>query len=111
MADELFIDDGFSRSHTIPANPGLHPAVAVVFRPALGRERTAYGAKLATKDPEQIDRFESDLIARHVKELNGEVAAVWSGRIARIHPVVRAALIDLILSYTPAQEVADAKNS
>ena len=69
MADELFIEDGFTKRHQIAAVEGLHPAVEVVFRPALDRERKTYDTKLATRDPDQIEKYESDLIARQVSEL------------------------------------------
>ncbi len=101
--DPLFIDDGYTKQHTIAGVEGLHPAVAVVYRPALDRERRAYDAKIATRDPDQVERYESDLIARQVVELNGKPAAEWKAKLNRLHPAVRATLINLVLSYTPAK--------
>jgi hypothetical protein len=111
MDDPLFIEDGFTRSHTIPAVAGLHPEVKVEYRPALAKERTAYGAKTASKDVDAIDRHECDLIARHVLKINGEEKVNWKEKVGRLHPTVRNTLIDLVLSYTAAKEAGDLGNS
>jgi hypothetical protein len=108
--DPLFLDDGFNRPHHVPAVPGLHPAVDAVFRPALSRERTAYAAALAPNDPDRVDKYECDLLARHVLEINGRPAAEWKGRLAKLHPAVKANLVNVVLGYsaakTPEEEVA-----
>lgn len=111
MADDpLWIDDGFSRKHSIPAAPGLHPAVEVLFRPALDRERREYEAKLAGRSPEAIDKYRTDLIARYVLEVNGEPMHAVKDKLTRLHPAVRSALVDVVLSFDPAQELAALKN-
>lgn len=109
--DELFIQDGYTRTQTLPAVPGLHPEVRVAYRPALARERHAYAAKLATRDAAQADQHECDLIVRHVAELNGQPPAAWRDKVAKLVPAVRQQLLDLVLGYSAAQEAADAKNS
>lgn len=111
MADELFIEDGFTRKHAIDAVPGLHPAVEVVFRPAVERERKKYDAALATRDVEKVEAFENDLIARHVQYINGNPPGWWKDKLPRLHPVVRATLLNLVLSYTPAKWVEAEGNS
>ncbi len=105
LSDPLFIDDGFTRTHDIAAVPGLHPAVKVVFRPALDRERKAYDQKLAARDPDALDKYECDLIARHVSELNDDAPSKWRDKLAKMHPTVRAILLNLIFSYTPAKRL------
>jgi hypothetical protein len=111
MADDpLFIEDGFTRTHRIPAVPGLHPAVRVEFRPALAKERAAYGVKLGSKDPDAVSKYEDDLIARYVLMINGLHREDWKDKVARIHPEVRRVLQDLVLGYTAAEERADLGN-
>jgi hypothetical protein len=98
--DALFIDDGFTLTHQMPAAPGLHVAVELVYRPALARERHAYQQKLEAKNPDAIDQFETELIARQTVAVNG--AGIDKEKARRLHPTVRSRLIDLVLSYTPA---------
>lgn len=104
---ELFIDDGYTLTKSLEAAPGLHPAVEVVYRPALSKERHAYATVLGTKDATRIDAFESDLIARHVQALNG--SPVPKDRAAKLRPTLQAKLVDLVLSYSPADEAAAGK--
>lgn len=111
MSDPLFIDDGFTRTHDVPAVPGLHPAVRVVFRPVLDRERKAYDLKLASRDADAIDRYERDLIERQVNEINGEPPAKWKDKLHRLHPTVRATLLNLVFSFTPARQAEAEGNS
>lgn len=108
MADELFIDDGYTRESHLEAEAGLHPAVRVEYRPAVSRERLAYAAKLGTKDPEQVDRFECDLLARQRVALNG--TPLTRELAAKLVPAVRAKVLDLVLGYAAALEAADQKN-
>jgi hypothetical protein len=105
--DPLFIDDGFTRTHDIAAAPGLHPAVRVVFRPALERERKLYDQKLALRDPAELERHENDLICKYVVELNGKPPSEWRAKLDRLHPTVRAAVLNLVFSYTPAKQAED----
>jgi hypothetical protein len=106
--DSLFIDDGFTKTDHTPARPGLHPAVTATYRPALPRERLAYSAKLDSRDPEQIEAYQTDLITRHVLDLNGKKLDAAQAR--RLEPNVRARLVDLVLSYEPARAEQDAGN-
>ena len=110
MADELFIEDGYTRTHTIAAVAGLHPRVQVLFRPALPRERLSYSARLATRDADQIERYERETLARYILEIDGSPRAEWEPKLGRMQPTVRQQLIDVVLGYTPAEEAADAKN-
>lgn len=103
MADELWLDDGYTKRHRVEAVAGLHPAADVAYRPAVDRERKRYDVALATRDPAAVEKFENDLIARHVVTLNGVPAAEWKDRLDRLHPTVRATLLNLVLSYTPAK--------
>lgn len=95
----LFINDGYTQSQTIPARPGFHPAAEVVYRPALARVRHDYGVLATAKDAAKIDGFEADLCAKHVVTLND--AAIDKAKAGTLHPLVRADLVDLILSFAP----------
>lgn len=97
----IFIDDGFTQTHQMPAAPGKHPAVELVYRPAPGKERHAYQAKLRTENADAIDQYENDLLFRHTVTVAG-AELKDKERARRLHPDIRVRLIDLILSYTPA---------
>lgn len=106
---DLFIEDGYTATRTIPAVPGLHPDLTVHFRPALDKERAAYRLKGQSSDPAVIDNHTTDLIVKFVVSLNGEEFKD-KGRVAKLKPVIRGYLVDLILGYLPADEANDAKN-
>lgn len=107
---DLFIDDGRTVTDHVPAVPGLHPAVEIVYRPALARERHVYMTKLGSQNPDVIEAYENDLIARHAISVN-DVDMKDKDRARRLHPTIRTQLIDLILSYTAAREQAELGNS
>jgi hypothetical protein len=104
MADPLWIEDGFTREHHVPAVEGLRPAADVVFRPALARERTPHAAALASNDPDRVEKVELDLMARYVLKINGEVMDALRSRLGRLHPSVRAEVVNVVLSYWPAKQ-------
>lgn len=106
--DSLYIDDGYTAHRTIPAVAGLYPELRVDYRPALARERYAYKRKLDGADPDATIAHESELIAAHVKLLNGE--ALEKKKLAAMKPAVRSHLIDLVLGYLPEDEAKDAGN-
>lgn len=106
---DLFIEDGYQQTRTIPAVSGLHPDLLVVFRPALDKERNAYRLKGHSSDPAVLDQHATDLIVKFIISLNGEELKD-KARVARLKPAIRTHLTDLILGYIPADEVADAKN-
>jgi hypothetical protein len=105
---ELFIDDGYTQSRTIPAVPGLHPDLTVMYRPALDKERAAYRLKSQSSDPAVIDNHTTDLIVKFIVSVNGEEMKD-KPRVAKLKPAIRAYLVDLVLGYLPADEIADAK--
>jgi hypothetical protein len=109
MSDTVFIEDGYTLTDHMPATPGLHGAAVLVYRPALARERHQYGAKIS--NPETLDKFEVDLIAKYTVSVNEVAIAGDKGKAERLHPVIRARLIDLILSYTAPKEAQAAGNS
>lgn len=104
----LFIDDGYTRSKRLPARPGLHPAVDVVFRPALQAARIEYGTK-ARGEPKVVDAAEVAFLEKYLVSLNGE--PVPKDKLGRLHPLVRVDVLDLILSYTAAEAGDDEGNS
>ena len=115
MSDSLYIDDGFTLTKTIPAEPGLHPELAVEYRPALFAERRAYQTEYAgvqaTGDPKRAEAFarrEIESLVKHVVKLNGEPLS--KDRAVKLRPVIAGKLLDLVFSYAPADEAADAKN-
>ncbi|AWM38133.1 hypothetical protein GobsT_37740 [Gemmata obscuriglobus] len=111
MSDALYIDDGYTLTHDVPAVPGLHPAVRVVYRPALDAERKKYDAKLAARDPDAVERHECDLIARHVSEINDEAPGAFRAKLPKMHPTVRAVVLNLVLGFTPAKRIEAEGNS
>lgn len=102
----LFLDDGYTQTQTVPARPGFHPAVEVVYRPALARVRHDYGVLAGAKDAAKIDAFEADLCAKYVVTLNGD--PLDKGKAGRLHPLVRADVVDLILSFAPGSVPVEA---
>lgn len=108
---DLFIDDGYTLTRTIPAVPGLHPELTIMFRQALDKERHAFRLKSQSSDPTVLDGHTTDLIMKYGVSVNGEDLKNDKAKVAKLKPPIRAYLADLILSYAPADEVADAKNS
>lgn len=99
MSETAYIDDGFTRTKTLDGVPGLYPALSLVYRVALSKERHVYAVKNSSRNPELIEAFEIDLVARYLVSINGE--SVPKEKMGRIEPNVRAQLVDLILSLAP----------
>lgn len=108
MSLSLYIDDGYTATKTLPAAPGLHPEVAVRYRPALARVRAEY-QYAANAGADKLSAFEESLLARQRVELNGE--PLDPARAARLKPALRQKLLDLVLGYAGEDEAADEKNS
>lgn len=111
--DPLFIEDGYTRTHDIAAVPGLHPALTVVYRPVLDRERKNYDRILAGRDPDALEKYECDVISKQVTELTlgGKAVEEWRAKLTRMHPTVRTILMNLIFSFTPAKRIEAEGNS
>ena len=103
-----FIPDGYTATKTVPARPGLHAAAEVSYRPALHRKRHEW-ARAHAGDPVKAAAWESQLLADHVVSFCGE--PLKKEQADRLVPALRASLLDLVLGYEPAEEVADAGNS
>lgn len=110
--DPLLIDvaDGYTESKTIPAQPGVSPELRVVFRPALAAEWKAIGAKANNPDPQVLDKYETDLLVRHLVSVNGREYR-RPEEAARLRPWVRKQCLDLILGYALSDEALDLGNS
>lgn len=108
---DLFIDDGYTLTRTIPAVPGLHPELTIMFRQALDKERHAFRLKGQSTDPTVLDNHTTDLIMKYGVSGNGEDVKNDKAKVAKLKPPIRSYLADLILSYAPADEATDAKNS
>jgi hypothetical protein len=94
----VWIDDGFTLTKALAADPGIHPAVEVVYRPALGRAVLGYKAAARSGDVDRLDRCELDLLAAHVVTLDGDPWPADAKKAARLNPVLRGRLLDLVLS-------------
>lgn len=103
MELSLLIDDSVTLTDHVPAS-GFHPTLEIVYRPALHKERNVYQTKINTKDPDVIDRYESELIARQVTRVNDVQLKGNKDAAARLHPVVRGHLLDLLLCVTAPME-------
>ena len=79
----------------------MHPAVEVVYRPALAKRVHQYKAVARSGDPAKLEECECELVADHVVTLNGEKGPD-KARAGRVNHVVRGRLLDLILSLEPA---------
>lgn len=110
MSDDLLINDGYTATKTVPAAPGLHPELRIVYRPALHRERIVYRQKGASPDPDVLEACEVALLMKYLVSVNGHEYKD-KDRAARLLPVARVYAVNLILGYEPADEAADAKNS
>ena len=109
MSDDLFIDDGYTASKTIPQVSGLYPELKVTYRPALSRERHAYRIKSQSVDPAVVDNCETDLICKFVVAING-TELKDKEKVARLKPSIRAQLVDLVLGYSAEDERRNATN-
>lgn len=107
---DLYIDDGYTLTRTIPAVPGLHPELTIMYRQALDKHRNEYRLKGQSADPAVIDNHTTELIMKFGVSVNGECVKSDKAKVAKLKPPIRSYLADLILSYLPADEVADAKN-
>jgi hypothetical protein len=105
MSDPIYIDDSYTRRKLISARPGLHGAAEVVYRVADPKKRSEYRIALDAKDADRLDKFEIDLLQKHVITING------SPLKPRLESNLRSAILDLILSYTEADAETDAGNS
>jgi len=109
----LFIDDGYTRTATIEAVPGLHPGGKVEYRPALSLKRTEYSVVANSNQPAKINDYENDLIAKQVVCLDaaGRLGAITKAEAARIEPTLRNRLLNLILGFEAGDEAGDVGNS
>jgi hypothetical protein len=101
----LYIDDGYTATKALDARKGLHPSVAVEYRPAIDKDRKAYAVATRAKagDGAALEQLDTDLIAKHVTKIDGGPTPD-KARLAKLHPQVRADLVDLILSALGADE-------
>ncbi len=105
---ELFIADGFTLTKTIDGVAGLYPKVYLEYRPALPKEQLVYAAKLESKNPDAIENYVVELVAKHTVKINDE--PLPKDKVKALNPVIRNRLVDLILSYTAADEAKDEGN-
>lgn len=106
---DLYIEDGYTATRTIPAVPGLYPELRITYRPALDKERNAHRLKGQSSDPAVLDGYNTDLIIKHIVSVNGEEMKE-KPKVATLKPAIRGHCVDLVLGYLPADEASDAKN-
>lgn len=114
---DIYIEDGYTLTATIPAVTGIHPAVVVKYRPALPIKRVEHGVVIGTGSAAKVADLENDLIARHVIGLEvaghdhpGDGPAVRKDQAAKMKPTLRNSILNLVLGYTGADEGVDAGN-
>jgi hypothetical protein len=110
MSDDLLIADGYTATKTIPAAPGLHPELTIVYRPALMRERHVYRQKQNSYDPAVLEAGEVELLAKYLVSINGQDIKD-KDKLSRLRPVIRTYAVNAILGYEAEDEKSDAKNS
>lgn len=115
----FFIEDGFTEDFTIPAAPGLHPALHGKFRPALAKERYQWlmGDRNDLDGAARADRA-AEILAGHVeawdaKSRDGKaVSPKNADMMKRLHPSLQGKLLDMVLGYAAVQRTeSTAKNS
>lgn len=104
----LFIDDGYTIRKHIAAIPGLHPDLDIEVRPALHQEKRKW--QLYANAGEQRAKADLDLIEKHLVSLNGETILEVKPKLFKLRSCVIEYVLDLILSYLPADEFNDLKN-
>ena len=101
-----FINDGYTLTRTVPAEPGRHPKAVIVYRPALYVERELLHKAREGKEPRAIADHLADLIARHVVSVNG--VKVDKTNAGRLHPDLQLKAAELVLMYEPSDDGAPA---
>jgi hypothetical protein len=108
-ATDLYIDSNAQLTKTVEAVPSVHPALKIVYKLALSKERHAVKAKANSGDPSAIDAAETDVIFRYVVTINGQPPG-GKDKVARIRPVVRNICLELVLGYVAEDETEAAEN-
>jgi len=101
MTDGLFIDDGYTVTKQLEADPGLHGAVTVVYRPALHARKIAWG-KTRGGATDAVVRADADLLSERIVTLNGQ--PLPKDKVANLRPALLSKLLDLVLSYSGSDE-------
>ena len=116
MSEQFLIDDGYTIDGTIAREPGIHPALAFTYRPALAAERNAH--LKAAQDPAKRHKVDAALIAEHVQSWSvadrkgGALDKPTLALAERLQPTLMVRLVDVILGYSASgEEGDDAKNS
>lgn len=117
------LGDGYTRTGLVPSglDPGLrlgyqgrYPAVQIKFRPALDEERcTVQSARdLGGKEISQrrVKLILAHVLSWNLKGRDGDVYEIKAEIVRRLPPGLIEALNDLVLGYSPDEEIADAKN-
>lgn len=114
MSDEFFINDGYTRTAEIPAEPGIHPALSITYRPGLLEQRFMF-QRAASQEPAEQAKVAAGIVARHVTDWSARSgdskAPIKPDTIRRMHPALLSKILDYVLGYAgSAEEEADVKN-
>jgi hypothetical protein len=105
----LFIDDGYTATKCLDADPGLHGAVDVAYRPALYARKLAWQRARSAASSDAVLKADTDLLAERIVSLNGQ--PLPKDKVANLRPALLAKLLDLVLSYAGSdEESTDVKN-
>lgn len=115
MAEDFFIQDGYTKSATIPAESGIHPAMSITYRPGLMEQRYIYQRAGIQGDPAEHAKIAASIVAKHLTDWDaqssGMKAPIKPEMIRKLHPALLSKILDHILGYAgSAEEEGDVKN-
>lgn len=114
MSEEFFIEDGYNREERISAEPGLHPALWIKYRPALMEQRFALG-RARDHGPEEQAKITATIISKHLLDWNATKGGVKCDTkpetIRKLQPTLQSKILDIVLGYAGSvEEAGDVKN-
>lgn len=116
MTDSAFIHDGYTKRGYIKANPGFHPAIRFVWRPALIQARSEWFAKLAqqtdakAKDATVARFIASRLVSWDLTDEKGNAVVLdgkTPGQRAEIVLRMEPNLFDRLFAIVASQQPSD----
>jgi hypothetical protein len=107
LSDTAIITDGYTRTGYIAAAPGLHPAVTFQFRPMLSEHVIHWRDALNLKPTHERKHIMGAGLTDGNRVLSWDIAhpetketvPVTSANIRRLHPLVMAAMFDIVCGW------------
>ncbi|HEV3439638.1 MAG TPA: hypothetical protein VG122_19900 [Gemmata sp.] len=105
----IFVPPNYKATKTVPAVPGLHPELKIVYKLMSAKDRSMRQNKLSqSKQADVHEALDLNLINAHLVSINGmNNSAFASGlwlitpqMVTELRPAVRRILVDLILGET-----------